>query len=165
MVFPKFAVRVKDFSSYPAAALATYVMRWQVQAMSENVQIIPLALLQGRYFALLLDPSSTDISFDSEEDFISYAKTSEEISLICEENRMPKSGVVRKEGPWRVFKVPGEMPFDTVGVASRLTAPLAEAGISVLIISTFKTDYLLVSQTDFAIAIAVYERCEDINLI
>ena len=44
---------------------------------------------------------------------------------------------------WRCLRVAGIIPF--VVIAS-LTAPLAEAGISVFAISTFDTDYLLVKE-------------------
>ena len=44
------------------------------------------------------------------------------------------------------------MPFDTIGVAAALATPLAAAGISLLLVSTHDTDYLLVKQESFAAA-------------
>ena len=37
------------------------------------------------------------------------------------------------------------MDFSMIGVVASLVTPLAEAGISVFVISTFDTDYLLVN--------------------
>jgi hypothetical protein len=49
----------------------------------------------------------------------------------------------------------GTIPFSVIGVLGSLTAPLAEAGISVFAVSTFDTDYLFVKENDLAVALAV----------
>jgi hypothetical protein len=54
--------------------------------------------------------------------------------------------------------VAGTIPFSVVGVLASLTAPLAEAGISVFAISTFDTDYLLVKAADLEWAVDVLRR-------
>jgi hypothetical protein len=45
-----------------------------------------------------------------------------------------------------------------VGVAASLTAPLADGGISVLAVSPFDTDYLLVKAEDLERAVDVLRR-------
>jgi uncharacterized protein len=40
------------------------------------------------------------------------------------------------------------MDFSMVGVVSSLVTPLAEAGLSVFVVSTFDTDHLLVKDSD-----------------
>jgi hypothetical protein len=50
------------------------------------------------------------------------------------------------------------MPFSIVGVVAGLTAALAEAGISVFVVSTFDTDYLLAKQKDWTTALDVLRR-------
>jgi hypothetical protein len=40
------------------------------------------------------------------------------------------------------------MDFSMIGVVASLVTPLAEAGISVFVISTFDTDYVLVKEND-----------------
>jgi hypothetical protein len=40
------------------------------------------------------------------------------------------------------------MDFSMIGVVASLVTPLAEAGISVFVVSTFDTDYLLVKEVD-----------------
>jgi hypothetical protein len=45
------------------------------------------------------------------------------------------------------------MPFTLVGVVASLTVPLANAGVSVFVLSTFDTDYVLVKATDLDRAI------------
>jgi len=56
---------------------------------------------------------------------------------------------VRCEQGWRCLRVAGTLDFSLVGVLASLLGPLADAGLSVFVVSTFDTDYLLVKQTDF----------------
>jgi hypothetical protein len=50
--------------------------------------------------------------------------------------------------------VAGPFAFSEVGVLTALAAPLAKANISLFVISTFDTDYLLVSEKQLGAAIA-----------
>ncbi len=70
------------------------------------------------------------------------ARTKDELSIICPENKIP--GGVLVERTWRAFKVEGPLGFVSTGIVSSLSLPLAKAEISILYISTFETDYVLV---------------------
>jgi hypothetical protein len=48
------------------------------------------------------------------------------------------------EAGWRAFTVEAKLEFSAVGVLAAILNPLAEAGISILSLSTFDTDYVLV---------------------
>ena len=74
--------------------------------------------------------------------FCAITRTDEELSIVLPESRTDASW--RVEAGWRAFKVVGPMDFDVVGVVASLSAPMAEAGIPIFVISTFDTDYLLV---------------------
>jgi hypothetical protein len=74
--------------------------------------------------------------------FFSITRTAEELSVVCGQNAVPV-GVTCERG-WRCLWVAGVLPFTVVGVLASLTAPLAEAGVSVFAVSTFDTDYVLV---------------------
>jgi hypothetical protein len=76
--------------------------------------------------------------------FFSVTRTDSEISLICDEDVAPIDDRVKIETDWRALEVAGPLDFAMVGVASALTAPLADVDVSVLVVSTFDTDYLLV---------------------
>lgn len=75
-------------------------------------------------------------------DFLSITRTADELSIVCDDAAVP-SGVQAERG-WRALKLHGPIPFELVGIASALVAPLAEARISVFVLSTFDTDYVLV---------------------
>lgn len=79
----------------------------------------------------------------------SVTRTDEELSIICAHDATPANGSrpgLHVDGPWRVFKLHGPFAFDVTGVVSTLTAPLANAGIAVFILSTYDTDWILVKE-------------------
>lgn len=106
-------------------------------------QALDLTILEGTFAICRLDPGGRIPSWVlAAEGFVSIARTPEEISVVCEERHVPEE--VRAERGWRVFKVAGPLDFALVGVVGALAQPLAKARISVLVVSTFDTDYLLV---------------------
>ncbi|HEY2322223.1 MAG TPA: ACT domain-containing protein [Thermoanaerobaculia bacterium] len=86
---------------------------------------------------------------------VSITRTADELSVICDESAVPAD--VHAERGWVCFKVLGPLPFELVGVAAAITAPLAKGGISVLLVGTFDTDYVLVKDELRAKAIAALE--------
>jgi hypothetical protein len=97
---------------------------------------------------------SCDISIPTwatEGDFFSITRTADELSVVCCEDLVPEG--TRCERDWRCLRVAGTMPFAVVGVVAGLTAALADAGISVFVVSTFDTDYLLTKRKDCATAL------------
>jgi len=73
-------------------------------------------------------------------------RTAEELSIVCEAGSVPE-GIVH-DGPYRALKLDGPISLSAVGVLSSLLGPIAEAGISVFVVSTFDTDYVLVPAAD-----------------
>jgi hypothetical protein len=105
----------------------------------------PLTLLDTRFAVCKLDPEEAAPAdlLDMDADFVSVTRTAGELSVVCAEEDDP-DGAVQVERGFRAFRLEGPVPFTTVGVVSGLTRPLAEAGLSVFVVSTFDTDYLLV---------------------
>ena len=86
-------------------------------------------------------------------EFWSVTKTREELSIVCAEADIPEA--VRSDKGWRCLKVHGPLDFSLTGVLVSLARPLAEAGVSVFVISTYDTDYLLVKEERLDSALAV----------
>ena len=84
-------------------------------------------------------------------DFFSGTRTPDELSVVCPEDAVPAG--VRREGGWCVLKLEGPFEFSEVGVLASVTAPLAEAGVSVFAVSTYDTDYVLVKEEDLESAV------------
>jgi hypothetical protein len=56
------------------------------------------------------------------------------------------------------LKVEGPLDFSEIGIVASLGGPLAAAGISIFVISTYETDYLLVKDDKLAEATRILAR-------
>ncbi len=98
-------------------------------------------ILAGQYAVCRLSPDATVPAWASGS-FVNITSTDDELAIICPAERVPAD--VRAERDWRVLKLVGPFPFTAVGVLASLATPLARAGISLLSIATYDTDYFLV---------------------
>ena len=78
--------------------------------------------------------------------FVSVTRTQGELSVMCAADRVPAP--VTAERGWTGYRFAGTFDFGQTGVAAAALAPLGEAGVPVLMIATFDTDYLLVKAAD-----------------
>ena len=78
----------------------------------------------------------------------SVSRTADETSVICPTNSLPEPVPGPVEGPFTVIRAAGALEFSQIGILLRLLKPLADAGIPVLTVSTFDTDWVLVPQGD-----------------
>lgn len=62
--------------------------------------------------------------------------------------------VRRRRDGYRLITLEGELPLEAVGVLAALSRALAEAGVSVLALSSFATDHLLVPEAQLGRALA-----------
>ena len=85
--------------------------------------------------------------------FTSITRTADELSIVCEAAAVPEN--VRSDAGWRGLRVSGSIAFETTGVAAALVAPLAAASISVFLVATFDTDYLLLKAERFDTALSI----------
>ena len=79
--------------------------------------------------------------------FTCITRTSDELSIICPQEKVPGGVICEKD--WRAFKVKGPLGFELTGIVSSLAKPLAKAKISILYVSTYETDYLFVEEKNF----------------
>jgi len=86
-------------------------------------------------------------------ELISVTRARGELSLICAAGAVPEETAARVERGWRALVVTTAMDFSVTGIAAALTAPLAQAGVSVLPLATYDTDYFLVKDERLADAI------------
>ena len=82
----------------------------------------------------------------------SITRTPDELSVVCPEDTVP--GGIRAECGFRCLTVAGPLDFALTGVLASLASPLAAAGVSIFVVSTFDTDLLLVRETLLARALA-----------
>jgi hypothetical protein len=117
---------------------------------------LELSLLPGRFAILRLASKAPLPNWVTQGAFYSVTRTSDELSIVAEESSVPAG--TQSESGWRILKVQGPFVLSEVGVLASLAAPLAAAQVSMFVVSTFDTDYLLVTQEQLASAITALDR-------
>ena len=118
--------------------------------------MLNLEVLPGWYAICRLDcgeavPEWTQSADPSADAFVSITRTSDELSIVCRDAGIPDH--VETERDWRCMRVAGKLNFELVGVIAKITKHLADVAVSVFVVSTFDTDYLLVKEDDWARAV------------
>jgi len=114
-----------------------------------------LSLLPERFCICRLPAQAALPGFPEGAAFHSVTRTGEELSIVCVEKAVPPEA--RVERGFSCLKLEGPFDLGTVGVLARLSGPLAQAGVSIFVVSTFDTDYLLVRETQAATALRILE--------
>lgn len=98
-----------------------------------------------------LDPSAAWPDWAQTGRFGSMTRTDTELSLVVESASVP-SGLDHAQTGWRAIGICGPLPFNLVGVLKQLLDPLAKAGVPIISISTYDTDWILVNDENLATA-------------
>ncbi len=89
-----------------------------------------------------LEPTAAVPAWLPASGFTSVTRTADELSVVCAASAVPRT--IKCERGWAALKVCGPLPFDGVGILRRFAEPLADAGIPIIALGTFDTDYVLV---------------------
>jgi uncharacterized protein len=119
-----------------------------------------LTLFPGLYAIARFAPQGK-FPFDyTRSKFFSLTKTSDELSIVCEQSELPPElpPDVRVERDRRVLRIESVLAFSMTGILSSIAVPLADAGISLFAVSSFDTDYFLISHLEIEPAITVLEN-------
>ncbi len=104
-----------------------------------------LRILNGEYAVCRLAPLDPFPSW-ARGPLCSITRTTDELSVVCPASSVPE-GVPRVAG-WGMMKIEGSLDFSEIGVLASVVEPLAQAGISILTIGTYQTDYILIREQD-----------------
>lgn len=122
---------------------------------------IQLIRVPGEYAVHRLAPDAVVPEVAWASPFVSVSRSSEELSIIT------GAGIhidaQRTVGPWLAYRVAGAIDFSVTGVMSALTTPLADAGLGILGVSTYDTDYILV-HADSGVAAEIAWRAAGIDV-
>jgi uncharacterized protein len=124
--------------------------------MAATPRRFELTLLPEPFAISRLAPTAPIPEWATQDAFFSITRTGDKLSIVCELDRVPVG--VQSQPNWRVFQVHGPFALTEIGVLSALATPLAEARLSLFVISTFDTDYLLVASETLSAAIDALER-------
>lgn len=116
-----------------------------------NDSVLTMKLLAGTYGVSRLEASSPLPSWASTGAFFSLTKTEDELSIVCDTAVIPEDIICEK--PWKILKVQGPLDFALVGIVSKISKVLADNEVSLFVISTYDTDYILVKEKDTSKAV------------
>ncbi len=120
-----------------------------------------LRVLPDTFAVCRLDPSCAIPDWaacdDAAGEFISITRTADALSIVCRESRVPNAGITC-ERSWRALQLQGPFDFEQIGILASVARPLAEARVSILAISTYDTDYVLVKAAQLEQAILALTR-------
>lgn len=87
--------------------------------------------------------------------FLNLCVTPTEISLVCEQRLLPNHLIAERD--WGCLMVDGTLDFSLTGFIASITDVLAKVEISVFVISTYDTDYILIRKKHIDHAINVLQ--------
>jgi hypothetical protein len=103
---------------------------------------LQLSLLPDVLAVCRLEPSDPIPDWATRTGFFSVSRTRDQLSIVCANSEVGDD--VRASRGWRAIKIEGPLDLDLVGILVSVAVPLAHAGIGILPIGTFDTDYILV---------------------
>ena len=125
--------------------------------MANNGQIqLELTTLDGIFTIIKIEPDAGVPNLVEQSSFFSITRTLDELSIICEDDLVPS--FLNREGKWRILKLEGLFEFDEIGILNSITMPLAASRISLLAVSTFNTDYILIQEKRYQEAVKILQQ-------
>ncbi len=103
-----------------------------------------------------LPPDAPDPVWAVGEPLTSITRTAGETSVVCPTTSVPDDVPGAVQGPMVAVVIDEVLEFSLVGVLVALLKPLADAGIPVLTVSTFDTDWVLIAAAQVSAASAVW---------
>lgn len=106
-------------------------------------------------FNICLVPDLSHV--DTSAPFLFTAKTDTEYSIVCPMSSTPANAQAVESG-WRAFRIAGVLDFSLVGILAGIADCLAQENISLFVLSTFQTDYVLVKEEALHASIDALKR-------
>ena len=113
---------------------------------------LTLDVLPDTFAICRLDANEPIPAWATARPFFAVVRTRKELSVMCAAELVPPS--VKASREWRALEVRGPFDFDLVGIMLSIASPLAEAGVSMMPVATYDTDYVLVRTPQLEQAIA-----------
>ena len=104
-----------------------------------------LELLPDRLAICRLNAEAEEPAWAQQGNFTTITRTAQELSVVCPEANVPRG--IRCEPGRRAFRIAGTVDFAAIGMIASLANPLAQAEISIFVVSTYDTDYLMVNES------------------
>jgi hypothetical protein len=117
---------------------------------------LTLELVAGSYAVCRLGAAEPVPAWAAGGPFVSITRTDAELSVVCPQEAVPAA--VLAERGFCCLRVAGPLGFGMTGVLASLSGPLASSGVSIFVVSTYDTDYLMVQERDLERAVDALAR-------
>lgn len=111
-----------------------------------------LRLLPDTLAVCRLEPGAAMPWWATVAPFFAVTRTTEELSIICAASRVPLGTMATYD--WRAMQLHGQFHHSLFGLMDAISEPLARAGVSILVVATFDTHYVLVREAQLGAALA-----------
>lgn len=119
---------------------------------SDAVRSSPVRLMPGRYAMV----RCADIPHGS--DWFMVARDSDEVTAIVEERALPGLSTLAADEGYALLEIRVAAPSQSVGLLAAVTRALAEAGLNILVVSTYSKDYVLLKDEAVAAGLQALSR-------
>lgn len=109
-------------------------------------------LLEKRYSIYKFESGSVLPDWINSSHFYSITSTDDELSVVALQTDFVNEGIACNRD-WRILKITGHLDLSLTGIIADITDILKEKKVTIFIISTYNTDYILVKQSKLDIAI------------
>jgi hypothetical protein len=117
------------------------------EALDDVIRKSPVRAMPGRYAVV----RCADLPAGS--GYFMVTRDSDEVTVIVEESELSQLPALGHEGGYRLVEIRVAVPFQGVGLLAAVTQALAAAGLSVLVVSTYSKDYLLLRDESLAVGL------------
>lgn len=107
-------------------------------------------LVHDERLAIVRLPADAPLPAWARGSFVTISRTRSELSIVCAQVHVP-AGVLHEHDKI-ALGIEGTIPMTTIGILASLCGALAAANVPVFVISTYDTDWLLVSAERFTAA-------------
>ena len=119
-----------------------------------------LKMLKGEYVVVKLPFDFQIPEQILKFDFYNLARTSDELSLVIRNDENFDYKKFEYEDNWSIFKFESLLDFSLIGVLDGVIKPLSEKNISVFVLATFDTDYVMFKTENKFKVISILENLE-----
>ncbi|MER3119604.1 ACT domain-containing protein [Bacillus altitudinis] len=111
-----------------------------------------LKLLEDTYS---LSKVSNESPLTSHNEFFCIMKEAHVTTYIYKQAQIESEHFLEVSHGWRILKIDAKLDFSQTGILHSIITPLSESKISILVVSSFDTDYIFIKEEDLVKALDI----------